>query len=97
MSHARLEWTDQALSDLDAIFEYLKEHTPEFIESQLNTIITAVSGLITFPGIGRPGRVAGTRELVVLGTPYIAAYIEDPQRVVVIAVIHGARRWPKRF
>ncbi len=41
--------------------------------------------------------MSGTRELVITGTPYIAAYRVRPQRIEVLRIIHGAQRWPKRF
>jgi toxin ParE1/3/4 len=47
--------------------------------------------------MGRPGRVPGTRELVVAGTPYIVAYRVTASRVDVLAIIHAARRWPQMF
>jgi len=40
------------------------------------------------------GRVAGTRELVVVGTPYIVVYRIEPAAVVILRVLHGAQRWP---
>jgi plasmid stabilization system protein ParE len=44
--------------------------------------------------MGRSGRVAGTRELVIAGTPYLVAYRVEAKAVVILAVIHGAQRWP---
>jgi plasmid stabilization system protein ParE len=57
----------------------------------------AVALLVDRPKLGRPGRVAETRELVIAGTSYIAVYalIEDTVRI--LAVMHGKRRWPERF
>jgi toxin ParE1/3/4 len=48
------------------------------------------------PGMGRPGRVDGTREMVIVRTRYIVAYTIDPhiEAVIILRVIHGARRWP---
>lgn len=48
------------------------------------------------PGIGRSGRVTGTRELVMTGLPYIVVYRISDQ-VEVPAVVHGARAWPDTF
>jgi toxin ParE1/3/4 len=56
-----------------------------------------VERLGAFPAIGRPGRVAGTRELVVSGTPYIVPYRVRGERVQIITVLHSAQRWPDRL
>ena len=93
----KTRWTPRALSDLDAIFDYLAQESAASIEKQFRFIEAAVDGLYDFPGKGRPGQVEGTRELVVYGTPYVVAYVEREHCVEVLAVIHGARRWPKRF
>jgi len=49
------------------------------------------------PGLGRPGRVEGTRELVVPRTPYIVAYTVIDDQVMILSVIHSSRRWPDRL
>jgi len=46
---------------------------------------------------GRAGRVPGTRELVILNTPFIAAYAIDKARIVILAVYHSAQPWPEGF
>lgn len=57
----------------------------------------AVSTLARFPELGRTGRVQGTRELVVAGTPYIVPYQIKGSVVEILTVLHAARRWPDRF
>jgi len=49
------------------------------------------------PGLGRPGRVAGTRELVVPGLPFVLPYVEDGNSVVILRVMHTSMRWPENF
>ena len=92
-----VHWTGLARTHVRQINAYLTEHSPNLLESQLALIVAAVNGLRHFPGKGRPGRVDGTRELIVLGTPFIVAYTEQRSRVAVVAVIHSSRRWPKSF
>jgi plasmid stabilization system protein ParE len=46
--------------------------------------------------IGRPGRISGTRELVLTAFPYIIAY-RVTDRIEILAMMHGARRWPDKF
>ncbi len=53
-----------------------------------------VERLARFPEIGRPGRVEGTRELVITGTPYIAAYSLAGARILILRILHGAQQWP---
>jgi toxin ParE1/3/4 len=55
-------------------------------------IVTSVQQLATFPMSGRSGRVPGTRELVISNTPFIAAYAIDQDRIVILAVYHGAQK-----
>lgn len=64
----------------------------------IERIRAAVERLAASPAIGRPGRVAGTRELVISGTPYIVPYRAKKEDVVqIITVLHSAQRWPDRF
>jgi plasmid stabilization system protein ParE len=51
-------------------------------------------GVAEFPQMGRSGRIEGTRELVISGTPYIAAYRIDGDAVRILRVLHGAQQWP---
>ena len=56
-----------------------------------------VEGLMQFPEIGRPGRIEGTREMVIHRTPYIAAYRIADDTVRILRVLHGAQRWPEEL
>jgi plasmid stabilization system protein ParE len=51
--------------------------------------------LLDFPASGRVGRIAGTRELVINGTPYVAAYAVTDTTVRILRVLHGAQEWPE--
>jgi toxin ParE1/3/4 len=57
----------------------------------------AASQLAEYPLVGRAGRVPGTRELLVLGTPYLLAYRVKADAIEILRVLHGARRWPRRM
>jgi toxin ParE1/3/4 len=57
-------------------------------------ISDAVRRLLDFTESGRPGRITGTRELVVTGTPYIAVYALTGATVRILRVLHGAQAWP---
>ncbi len=47
--------------------------------------------------MGRPGRVLGTRELVVSETPYVIPYRVRQDRLELLAVFHGRQKWPLRL
>ncbi|MBB3314044.1 addiction module RelE/StbE family toxin [Rhizobium sp. BK196] len=75
----KLTWSVFALSDRDAIFTYIEAENPSAAILVDERIVAAVRRLIDFPASGRVGRIAGTRELVINGTPYVAAYaISNP-------------------
>jgi toxin ParE1/3/4 len=60
----------------------------------LERIQQAAAILVHHPLAGRAGRIPGTRELVVPGTPWIIPYRVRQGFVDILAVIHGARKWP---
>lgn len=90
----RLEWSPFALADRDAIFDYILADKPRAAIAVDDLIRTRIEQLIRFPESGRPGRIEGTRELVITGTPYVAAYIVDDEVIRVLRVLHGSQTWP---
>jgi len=91
----KLEWSRLALEDRDRIFDYIEQDNP-FAAIAVDERISAQVGLLlTFPECGRPGRVDGTRELVVAHTPYIVAYQIAGETVRILRVLHGAQLWPE--
>jgi toxin ParE1/3/4 len=93
----RVRWLQQALLDLDEIEGYIaRDHTAAAGEVILK-IIEAVSLLRAQQGIGRAGRVPGTKELVVPGLPYIVPYRVKDEVVQVLRVYHTSRKWPTRL
>lgn len=91
----RLVWAAFALSDRDAIFTHIEGENPAAAIAVDERIATAARRLCDFPESGRAGRVAGTRELVVTGTPYLAAYLVAGEIVRILRVLHGAQQWPE--
>lgn len=59
-------------------------------------LLAAVERLAELPNLGRPGRLLGTRELVVPGTPYVIPYRVRSERLEIIAVFHQRQQWPPR-
>lgn len=88
-------WARRAVRNLDDIAEYIARDDPEAAQRIVRLIVERVAGLAFFPRIGREGRIAGTRELVITGTPYIVLY-RISERVEVLRIRHAARRWPEQ-
>jgi toxin ParE1/3/4 len=93
----RIRWSIQASAQLEAAYDFVSEDNVPAAEKQLNNIRRAVEQLANFPEMGRPGRIGGTRELVIQGTPYILAYRIKGSTVRILALLHGARRWPTQL
>jgi toxin ParE1/3/4 len=93
----RIKWLRTALANLDTEAEYIARDSPTAASRVATAIATAVDNLAEFPAMGRPGRVPGTRELVVPNTPYIVPYRVRSNTVEVLRVFHAARKWPSGF
>ena len=91
----RLEWTGASFTDRIAIFDYIAADNPRAARATDDRLQEEARRLISFPYTGRVGRLRGIRELVVTGTPYIAAYIITDDAVRILRVIHGAQQWPR--
>jgi toxin ParE1/3/4 len=91
----RIRWTRAAAHQLDAACEYPAADLPAAAERLRRQLLDQVRHLSAYPEAGRAGRVAGTRELVIVNTPYVVAYqIKDRAEVQVLAILHSRRRWP---
>ncbi|MCA9670716.1 MAG: type II toxin-antitoxin system RelE/ParE family toxin [Myxococcales bacterium] len=84
----------EAVDDLEAIFDYILEDNPHMATVVLERIQARIAELASSPHLGRPGRVPGTRELVIPRTPFIVPYEVVGDVVEVLRVYHGARQWP---
>ena len=93
----KLRWARAASRHLEEIADYIARDRPAAADSVIRQIVEHSEELVDYPQIGRAGRVDGTRELVVVGTPYIVVYRVRGGEVEVVAVFHGARKWPESF
>ncbi|NIQ03014.1 MAG: type II toxin-antitoxin system RelE/ParE family toxin [Nitrospinaceae bacterium] len=90
-------WLEEAVGDLKSVGAYSAEDDPEAAYQVLTRIQTAADSLAHHPEMGRPGRVAKTRELVISGLPYILPYYLKKDEVRILAVMHASRKWPDDF
>ncbi|HQT15778.1 MAG TPA: type II toxin-antitoxin system RelE/ParE family toxin [Reyranella sp.] len=87
----------KALRNLDDEASFIAADSPEAAQLVVQRVLDAVAMLPEQPGMGRPGRVAGTRELVVLKTRYIVPYRVRGQTIEILRVFHTSRRLPERW
>lgn len=98
MAGPKIDWTEQAARQLDQAHDYIALSNSEAVAAGITMqIVTSVQQLIAFPMSGRLGGVPGTRELVISNTPFIAAYTIQHDRIVILAIYHGAQAWPETF
>ncbi|HXC39318.1 MAG TPA: type II toxin-antitoxin system RelE/ParE family toxin [Burkholderiales bacterium] len=93
----RLRWLRKALNNLDQEAAYIAADDPGAARLVVMRVLEAVEMLAEQPALGRPGRVHGTRELVVLGTRYIVPYRVRSETVEILRVFHTSRRLPSKW
>ena len=97
MTGRQLVYSPRYFRRLEDIHEWIAADNPAAATRMVARIRAAIERLAVSPGIGRPGRVADTRELVIPGTPYIVPYRVRGDVVQIITVLHSAQRWPDQF
>jgi plasmid stabilization system protein ParE len=93
----RVKWTRRALDNLDSAVEYIATDKPAAATDVALKILKSAKMLADQPGMGRIGRVAGTREFVVPGLPFILPYVRKDGTIVILRVMHTSMKWPKGF
>jgi toxin ParE1/3/4 len=93
----RVHWTTPALRDLKTIGDYIAKDSRASAAKIISRIFNQTDMLATTPHMGRGGRVPNTRELVISETPFIVPHRVRGDEVQILAVFHGARRWPESF
>ena len=93
-----LVWSPEAAEDLASLRAYIAADDPAAARRVALHILHNIETLLPrSPEMGRPGRVPGTRELVIPKTPFIVPYRLQGRVIQILRVYHGARRWPERL
>ena len=88
-----VEWREAARADLLAIVNYISDDNLEAAQQLKDDIQAKVAKLAERPKLYRPGRVVGTREMLVRRN-YVVVYAEDARAVTILRVLHAAQQWP---
>jgi addiction module RelE/StbE family toxin len=89
----KLVWTRPAREDRKVIREYIAADNPSAALDLDELLSEKAARLVDHPGLGRPGRLQGTRELVAHRN-YILIYDVAGDLVRVLRILHAARQWP---
>ena len=90
-------WTVPAADQLEQVYDYIAQTNPNAAEETTQHIIDTTEMLGGHPAAGRRGRVPGTREFIVPGTRFVVVYAVRKETLLILAVYHGARKWPERL
>lgn len=90
----RLEWTLPVFEDIQEVGHYIALDDLRAASRMAERVREAVEYLVDQPNIGRPGRMQGTRELVISGTPFIAVCWVRGDRVQILRLLHHTWQWP---
>jgi toxin ParE1/3/4 len=93
----RIRWFRDAILDLIELRQYIGDDNPHAAQEVAGQIIHDVEHLRDHPAMGRPGRVEGTRELVISRFPYIIPYRVKNNVIEVLRVLHAARKRPAKL
>ena len=89
----KVRWLWRAYDDLRQVYEFITQDDSRAAAREVERVLDAVGMLGRMTGVGRPGRVPGTRELIV--SSYIVAYRVKKDRVEILRILHQARKWPE--
>ena len=92
-----VRWLRTALRNLEDEAAYIAADDPAAARVVVGRVLQAAGQLAEQPGLGRPGRVPGTRELVVAGTRYLVPYRVRRETIEILRVFHTSRRLPARW
>jgi toxin ParE1/3/4 len=93
----QVKWTRKAIDNLQSAVEFIAKDKPMAASDVALKIYKAAQLLRAQPGMGRPGRVAGTRELVIKGLPFILPYTVKEGTAFILRVLHTSMKWPKKL
>ena len=90
----KIKLTKLAAQDLQSTQDYISQDKPNAGLAVIRRVIEAIDNIVTFPSMGRTGRVPHTKELVVSGTPLIIIYQIMQDTLFIVRIIHTAKKWP---
>ena len=92
----RLRFSHAAQADLSHAYDYIAADCPSAARTLLPSVDRATRLLVDMPNMAKAGRMAGTREMLIGRTPYIAVYKITDEEIVIVRIVHGHQVWPPK-
>jgi toxin ParE1/3/4 len=89
----KVVWAETARREWTAQYRFYYSRNPDAARRMRQAVMDGARRLRDLPRLGRLGRVEGTRELVIAGTPFLLVYDEHPARVEILHVYDGRQDW----
>ena len=86
-----IRWATEAADQFEAAVRHIQQDNPTAGRNVAQAVIDRIEQLATFPALGRPGEVKGTRELI--SPPYVVVYRSTEEIVEILHIWHGAQDW----
>jgi len=86
-----IRWTTEASDQFEAAIKHIQQDDSTAARNIAQAVIERIQQLAAFPGLGRPGEVTGTRELV--SPPYVVVYRSTEEVIEILYIWHGAQDW----
>lgn len=93
----QVKWLRRALRNLEEEAAHIARDNPQAAAALVSQADESTRLLARHPDMGRPGRVPGTRELILPHFSFIIPYRVKEQRVEILRVFHTSRKWPQGF
>lgn len=87
----RVRWSKQAGRDMTEAHDFIAQDDPDAALRMILTVESATEYLLTFPSMGREGRLKNTRELMIPHLPYLIVYRRAPHGVEILRMLHTSR------
>jgi len=86
-----IRWTAEASDQFEAAVKHIQQGNPTVGRNVAQALVERIEQLAAFPGLGRTGEFAGTRELVI--PPYVVVYRSTEEIIEILYIWHGAQDW----
>lgn len=91
----KVRWLARAQRHLIEIHTYIASDSKTAAKKVIQRVQATAPLLARHPQVGRVGRVSGTREFAIPGTPYLIVYRIKNKEAQILAIQHGAQQWPE--